>query len=283
MPKTCSSALAQHLADEVTTLATCWQITRRDGVVQGFTDHVRDLEVEGVTYIAASGYTRTAIRSTADLAVDNLDVESVFSDDGITEEDLRAGKYDFAEVRMFLVNYQDLSQGILKLRRGWLGEVTIRDGMYVAELRGMTQRLQMTVGEVYAPDCSADLGDARCGADLTTFEESGTVGTVTSATAFETMLVQATGWYDGGELTWTAGANAGQTVAVRSWDAAMGTLTLFLPALYPMQAGDAFTIRPGCDKSFATCQTKFDNAVNFRGFPHVPGNDQVLSYPDAQS
>jgi uncharacterized phage protein (TIGR02218 family) len=102
---------------------------------------VGDLEVDGVTYAAASGYTRTAIRSTADLAVDNLDVESVFSDDGITEEDLRTGRYDFAEVRMFLVNYQDLGQGILKLRRGWLGEVTIRDGMYVAEMRGVTQRL----------------------------------------------------------------------------------------------------------------------------------------------
>jgi uncharacterized phage protein (TIGR02218 family) len=281
--KTISSALTQHLAGEVTTLATCWKISRHDGVVLGFTDHVRDLEVDGVTYKAASGYTRTAIRGTADLAVDNLDVENVFSDDGITEEDLRAGRYDFAEVRMFLVNYQDLGQGILKLRRGWLGEVTIRDGMYVAELRGMTQRLQMTVGEVYAPDCAADLGDVRCGVDLTALEESGTVDTVTSATAFMTTLAQATGWHDGGELTWTGGANAGQTVAVRSWDTTTGTLTLFLPALYPMQAGDAFTIRPGCDKSFATCRAKFDNAVNFRGFPHVPGTDQVLSYPDAQS
>ena len=81
----------------------------------------------------------------ATFSVGNLDVESVFSDEGITEGDLRAGKYNFAEVRMFLVNFQDLAQGILKLRRGWLGEVTIRDGMYVAELRGMTQRLQMTV------------------------------------------------------------------------------------------------------------------------------------------
>ena len=281
--KTISSGLAQHLAGEVTTLATCWKITRRDGVVLGFTDHVRNLEVDGVTYQAASGYTRTAIRSTADLAVDNLDVESVFSDGGITEVDLRTGRYDFAEIRMFLLNYEDLGQGILKLRRGWLGEVTIRDGMYVAELRGMTQKLLMTVGEVYAPDCAADLGDARCGVDLAALEESGTVSAVSSITAFQTSLVQATGWYDGGELIWTSGANAGQTVAVRSWDAATSTLTLFLPALHPIQAGDAFTIRPGCDKTFATCQAKFDNAVNFRGFPHVPGNDQVLGYPDAQS
>ena len=69
----------------------------------------------------------------------------------------------------------------------------------------------------------------------------------------------------------------------KSWDAVTKTLSLFLPALYPIQVGDAFTIRPGCDKTFATCQAKFDNAINFRGFPHVPGNDQVLSYPDAQS
>ncbi len=281
--KSTTASLAQHLAGEVTTLATSWKITRRDGVVQGFTDHVRDLEIDGVTYKAASGYTRTAIRSTADLAVDNLDVESVFSDDGITEADLRTGRYDFAEVRMFLVNYEDLGQGILKLRRGWLGEVTIRDGMYEAELRGMTQRLQMTVGEVYAPDCSADLGDGRCGVDLTTLEENGTVDAVTSASAFETTLAQASGWYDGGELTWTNGANAGQTVAVRNWDAGTGALTLFLPALYPIDVGDAFTIRPGCDKTFATCKAKFDNAINFRGFPHVPGSDQVLRYPDAQS
>jgi hypothetical protein len=143
--ETISAALAQHLAGEVTTMATCWRITRRDGVVLGFTDDVRDLEVDGLTYEAASGYIRTAIRGTADLSVDNLEVESVFSDDGITEEDLRTGKYDFAEVRMFLVNYENLAQGILKLRRGWLGEVVIRDGMYVAELRGMTQKLQMAV------------------------------------------------------------------------------------------------------------------------------------------
>ena len=281
--KTISTNLAAHLAGEVTTLATCWKITRRDGVVLGFTDHIRDLEIDGVIYRAASGYTRTAIRSTADLAVDNLDVESVFSDDGITEEDLRVGRYDFAEIRMFVVNYEDLSQGILKLRRGWLGEVSIQDDMYVAELRGMAQKLQMTVGEIYTPDCAADLGDVRCGVDLATLEENGSVASVTSDTTFDTSLTQTTGWYDGGELTWTAGANTGQTVAVRNWDTGDSTLSLFLPALFAVEVGDTFTIRPGCDKSFATCKAKFDNAVNFRGFPHVPGNEQILRYPDAQS
>jgi hypothetical protein len=77
-----------------------------------------------------------------------------------------------------------------------------------------TTRLQMTVGEIYTPGCAADLGDARGGVDLVALEESGTVGTVISATAFETSLAQATGWSDGGELTWTGAANAGQTVVL---------------------------------------------------------------------
>ena len=106
--KTISSGLAQHLAGEVTTLATCWKITRRDDVVPGFTDHVRDLRVDGVTSRAASGYTC----STADLAVDSPDVESTFSEDGITEEDLRGGKYDFVHVRMLLINKGNLAQVI---------------------------------------------------------------------------------------------------------------------------------------------------------------------------
>jgi uncharacterized phage protein (TIGR02218 family) len=49
------------------------------------------------------------------------------------------------------------------------------------------------------------------------------------------------------------------------------------PAQAPV-AGDTFTVAAGCDKQLATCRTKFSNTVNFRGFPHMPGNDFVTSY-----
>ena len=90
------------------------------------------------------------------------------------------------------------------------------------------------VAEVFTPDCAADLSDARCGVDLTALEESGTVDVVLGATAFETTLAQATGWYDGGELTWTSGANADHTVAVRNWDAGPSPTT---PRSRPLSAG----------------------------------------------
>jgi hypothetical protein len=161
--KTVSPALASHLAGTVTTLATCWRIMRIDGVVFRFTDHDRDLEVDGEIYAASAAYSRTAIANDAGMGVDNLDVEGVFDSAAVTEEELRAGLFDRAEVRIFLVNWADPSMGVLRLRRGWFGEVVLSEqGVFRTELRGLTQALQQRIGELYSPECRANLGDHRC-------------------------------------------------------------------------------------------------------------------------
>jgi hypothetical protein len=161
--KAVATALAAHLAGPVTTLATCWRITRTDGVVFRFTDHDRDLVVDGEVYEASAGYSRTAIANDAGMGVDNLDVEGVFDSAAVTEEELRAGLFDRAEVRIFLVNWADPSMGVLRLRRGWFGEVVLTEqGVFRTELRGLTQALSQRIGELYSPECRADLGDHRC-------------------------------------------------------------------------------------------------------------------------
>jgi len=161
--KSISSTLAAHLALEVTSLATCWRLIRTDGTEFYFTDHDVDLVVDGNRYKASSGYKRTAVQNDSSLAVDNLDIEGIFDDEAITIEDLRAGLFDSAEVYIFLVNWADLSQGILKMRRGRLGEITLTEqGVFRTELRGLTQFLSQKLGEVYSPECRADLGDSRC-------------------------------------------------------------------------------------------------------------------------
>ncbi|WP_422436596.1 DUF2163 domain-containing protein [Loktanella sp. DJP18] len=161
--KEVSTALATHLAGPVTTLATCWSITRRDGARFRFTDHDRDITFDGEVYLARFGYARTAVTSDAQLAVDNLDVDGFFDDEAITEADMRAGLFDYAEVRLFLVNWADPAMGALRLRRGWLGELMITEnGMFRSELRGLTQALQQEIGELYSAECRADLGDPRC-------------------------------------------------------------------------------------------------------------------------
>lgn len=141
--KSTSPELALHLAGPVTTLATCWRITRRDGREFFFTDHDQDLAFEGNVYRASSGYSRTAIANDAGLGVDNLDVEGVFDDVAITEEELRAGLFDQAEVRILLVNWAEPAMGALRMRRGWFGEVVLTEqGVFRTELRGLTQALQ---------------------------------------------------------------------------------------------------------------------------------------------
>ncbi|WP_168217384.1 DUF2163 domain-containing protein [Paracoccus liaowanqingii] len=161
--KQVSAALAAHLAGPVTTLTTCWSILRWDGAEFLFTDHDGDVAFDGKIYRASVGYSRTAISSDAQLAVDNLDIDGFLDDASITEEDMRAGLFDFAEVRIFLVNWQAPGMGALRLRRGRLGEVTLTgNGMFRGELRGLTQALQQEIGELYSAECRADLGDARC-------------------------------------------------------------------------------------------------------------------------
>lgn len=154
--KTVSLDFEDHLDEELTTLATCWHIIRRDGVEFFFTDHDRNLIVDGDEYLCAVGYSRTAIANDMTLAVDNLDVMGFLDNETITDTDLRAGTFDFAQVYVFAVNWADLTMGILKQRRGWLGEVTMgENGVFKAELRGLTQALSQRIGEVYSPECRA--------------------------------------------------------------------------------------------------------------------------------
>ena len=161
--KTISTPFQDHLEQEVTSLATCWRLVRTDGVEFYFTDHDTDMEVDGNLYKASTGYKRTAVQNDSSLAVDNLDIEGIFDDESITVEELRAGLFDSAQVFIFLVNWADLSQGILRMRRGRLGEITLTEqGVFRTELRGLTQFLSQRIGEVYSPECRADLGDHRC-------------------------------------------------------------------------------------------------------------------------
>ncbi|MFN3077974.1 MAG: DUF2163 domain-containing protein [Alphaproteobacteria bacterium] len=172
--KSSSSSLAAHLNGEVTTLCTCWRLTRADGVVMGFTDHDRDLSVAGVTYRAASGYTPSAVATSASLAVDNMDVDVVLDDDGITEADLRAGLYDHAIVEVMLVNWTAPTDGGVVVSKGHLGEVKLKRSIATAEIRGLAQALATNIGEYISADCRAALGDARCGVDLDGLTVAGT-------------------------------------------------------------------------------------------------------------
>lgn len=281
--KTLNSAIKQHLRNNTTTLATCWMLTRTDNVVMVFTDHQADLVVSGQTYRATSGFTASSIATSSGLAVDNLEIHGLLAGDEIREADILQGKYDFATITIFLVNYKDPDQGILVLRKGTLGEVQLKQGAFYAEMRGLSQVLQQNIIEVYSPDCRANLGDSRCKYDLAGngWPSPGGVAVATSRRTFSTNLTQEDSYFDYAKMTWLTGLNAGYVSEILYYQKSNGTITLFLPTPKNVTAGDTFNIQPGCDKQFSTCRNKFSNGANFRGEPHIPTGDQALQYPNS--
>lgn len=163
MSKTVPPLLQAHLQGEVTTLATIWQITRTDGVIRRLTDHDQDLVVDGETYIATYGYTRTAISNSEGLQPDDLDLQLLIDNSLISEVDVKTGAYNGAELRISAVNWAAPEQGTMALKRGYFGEVFYSDqGRASVEFRSLLARLQQTVLEKTSPLCRAELGDARC-------------------------------------------------------------------------------------------------------------------------
>jgi len=280
--KTLPTGMQAHLDSGATTLCWCWKITRGDGAVQGFTDHDVDMAFAGTTYEAASGFTATEVQSLLDLAIDNLSVTGALSSATLNEADLAAGLYDNAAIEIWRVNWSDRSQRVL-MRKGNLGEVKRGKTAFTAEVRGLAHLLNQPVGRAYGYGCDADLGDARCTIDLTgaAFKGEGTVASATDARRFTAagLDVFADGWFTGGKLTWTSGANDGRAMEVKRH--AGVSIELWQSMSEAVAAGDAFVITTGCDKQFATCKAKFANTINFRGFPYMPGNDAVLAYPTA--
>lgn len=281
-----SSAFQEHLSSGATTLCWCWRITRRDETELGFTDHDRDIAFDGTSFEASTGFTATEIDGSVGLDVDNLDVEGALASDRLTEDDLSAGAFDNAVIEIFRVNWADPEQRVL-IRYGNLGEVTRGAISFKAEVRGLAHVLQQTQGRVIQAPCDADLGDARCTINLEgpAFKGSGSVTAIADQRTFTVSGLAdfASDWFTRGNMTWTSGANQGRKAELkrhaRSPDTEDGTVTLELwQAMSDEVAGsDAFTLTAGCDKSFAVCQAKFANKDNFRGFPHVPGNDFALS------
>ncbi|MEM8935282.1 MAG: DUF2163 domain-containing protein [Pseudomonadota bacterium] len=274
---------ANHIAGGATTLATCWRLSRRDGATLGFTDHDRVLSFDGTVFSPDSGATGSAMSASADLAVDNAELEGALASDALSREDLIAGRYDGAGIEIWRVNWAAPEQRAL-LKQGVIGEIAAIGDAFRAEFRGAAYALNQPTGRVYQRLCDVDLGDARCGVNLTDPQYT-TSGAVTGLQDSERFIASGfdgveDGWFALGVLTWTSGANEGARIHIKTQTGA-GAIALWRPPGAAIAIGDQFTATAGCDKAFETCKDKFSNAVNFRGFHLMPGNDFVLSYPSA--
>ena len=278
------SDLAAHLATGTTTLARCWRLTRRDGMVLGFTDHDLDLHFDGVRHMAGSGLGTLALSATTGMAVDNTEARGALGSDAITEDDLRAGRYDGAEVIAWTVNWADVDERRIDFR-GSIGEVSWSGGAFRAEMRGLSEALNQPQGRVYQRGCTAVLGDRRCRVDLAGGGwqiETAIQGLDDGARLWlPAIRDRAAGWFEGGRLVMLDGAAAGLEGVVRA-DRVMpgGRLIELWSALRaPIGPGDRVRLSAGCDRRRETCRDRFANLVNFQGFPWLRDESWLLVSP----
>ena len=279
-------SLMEHLATGHTTIARAWALTRRDGATLGFTDHDRDLAFDGMVFEAGAGLTARALEQVTGLAVDNSEAVGALRDAGLTEADIRAGRYDGAALRIWEVNWADVCQRRL-IFRGSLGEITRAGGAFRAELRGLSEPLGQPGGRVYHAACSAVLGDARCRFDLDTpgYSAEAPLLTASDAQRLHVAPVEtiAEGFLAHGRVIVLSGQAAGLIGMIREDRTRTGQreVTLWDALRAPLAPGDILRLEAGCDRQAGTCRLKFGNMLNFQGFPHIPGEDWLMAYPRA--
>ena len=274
------SGLTAAIESGAASLCTCWLLTRADGTKLGFTDHDRNLALNGVTCAAATGWTAGAAETELGVKAGTATTTGALDSTAITEADIAAGRYDGAGVEAWRVDWSDPANAVL-LWRGTVARLVRTGTAFTAEIEGPLWLLQRSAGRTYSKLCDARLGDGRCRFDVSGAAFNG-AGAVTASSDDRRLTVSgldafAAGWFAAGLLTWTSGANVGamQTVASHLVGETGVVLVLEEAALQPVAAGDAFTVQAGCDKSFSTCDAKFTNIANFQGFPDIPGDDYL--------
>lgn len=277
-----------HVQSGVTTLCRCWAVTRRDGLVLGFTDHDCALRFDGIEFAADTGLSALALQQGTGLSVDNTEALGALSAAAIREEDIEAGRFDGAELRAWLVNWADVSLRWLQFF-GSFGEVQRNGGAFRAELRGLTEALNRPLGRVYQKPCTAVLGDGACRFDL---DEPGYVAepqieAVAAARVFTWADMAAKmagfepGWFSRGRLEVLEGAGAGLGGLIKAdrFEGTSRVIELWEPVRARVQPGERVRLVAGCDKRMETCRLKFNNLVNFQGFPDLPGEDWMVAVP----
>lgn len=277
-----AGALAGHVTQPLTTLARCLRLDLFDGTSIGITDHDRVLSLDlgdgAIDYLPDTGVLPSAVALMVGFEADSFEASGPLGS-LIARTAILGGRFDMADARLFDVNWKAPGDGPIALLKGHVAEARALSGRFVFEIRSVADRFNQVIGRVTSPYCSADYGDARCGAVVAS--ESVTVASVASDLQITVTFpgtVPVDDWYNYGLATFTSGVLAGtRPVPVFDFINASGTVEFESPLPDLPEVGDALTLLRGCGKTRAECLVR-ENVINFRGFPDMPGTDKTLRY-----
>lgn len=261
------------------TAAWCVRIVCTDGTTIRLTTYPFNLIMSnGAVYETDSGYEATSYASNTSMAAASIDLEGFVGVGGITREQIASGVFDNARVYIFKCNYLSPVDDYEPVTSGFFGKTTLTDDRYRIEGMALIDALNQSVGRTYTASCGWVFGDARCGKDLTALDVVGALTSVTSSRVFrDSSRAEAADYFAAGTIQFTSGANAGlKPLEIKSY-AADGTITTFEPAYYAPAIGDTFVMIPGCRKTLAACRDKWNNVLQYGGFPHMPTSNTYAS------
>jgi uncharacterized phage protein (TIGR02218 family) len=267
------SAPEMILAQQLCAFAFCWRLDRRDGVSLGLTSHDRPLHAHGLLYEPAPGINLSAIVRSRDAGAELTEVAGALTAQAISADDLTTGRWDGATLALHLTEWTAPGTLWLELACGRLGPVDQDGDRFAAALQGVEALMQRPPCPETSPSCRATLGDRDCGVDLRPRQQVARIvvgGSGLLIPGLDGAL------YAFGSLRWLTGPMAGKTASII--DGAVGVITL-AEAVPEVVSGSLALITQGCDKRLITCSAQFANAANFRGEPHLPGNDLLTRYP----
>lgn len=266
-------------------LAHLWSLERRDGVRVRATDHDVAIPYAGADYLPGGGATSTNTTRELGLEDPNKELRGVVKAGVVDAVDLFLRRWNAARVEELVVDWRFPWAGYITRDVFWIERVRFTAERWIAELVGAARWLRHPVGGTITRECGTELGDAFCKVDLaplTVFNAA--VDTATSQTAFtaDTPTVPpglGDDFFKDGEALWSTGANAGWISPIRSYTESGRAFTLHLATPYPITSGDLFVAKPGCDKTYATCGSRFANTDNYQGFLFVPGSNKTVKKP----
>jgi uncharacterized phage protein (TIGR02218 family) len=269
------------LKGPVTSAAYGWRLERRDGVTLGFCSHDRDVEIEGLIYRASPGMLPTSIVESIGLQTDGLEVAGAIDGAAIREDDLNAGRWDNARLTIFLFDWSDPNAPMRILASGEWGEVSYSEIGFETELRGANAFLDAPVVPQTSPGCRAEFCDTHCGLNAQRFSHVIRVSAVSGEQlSFDPAQINLTeNAFAYGYLRWLNGANT--SLSEEIFSSAAGAFMLANAPKFLVSSGTLARVFEGCDKTIGTCASRFNNAINFRGEPFLPGNDVLTRYPGA--
>ena len=252
----------------VTEYAICWHIKLTNGVQIGVTDHDNDIEVTGVKYLSKALVKYDVAQKSSNMLKGINEISGIIDHELIKEDDILKGKFDNALLSIYLVDYKNIKKSPYLLKQGYIGNIKCSNNQFYADIYPLTEKLNSNIIQSFSPYCRAKFCDKKCQLDKGIYTKIGKIDKVINKNSFlDEGRNEVKGYYDFGTIKFLSGKNKDIILEISNFHNQV--IEVILPPLVELNLGDKYEITAGCDKNFSTCINKFNNAINFRGEPHI--------------